>query len=198
MSNDELHDLLKASKVPERSDQHWEIFPNEIMRAIERRGSSALKELHPVGPSFGRVWAIGLACACVVIAFVFGFWRGQESKSKASDFAAIQKYFREIELLFPNQLQAVVIDANGPRFVLSESANMPRSTPVVIRVCEGKRCKTVLTFSGQKIQVNNETCEVLLDSKGDVIVVGDDIVWSSAEGNSRRSMHVEARALEQL
>ena len=198
MTNDELENLLRTAKVPERTSDQWEEFPKGVMRAIRRNDTPVTADHRQLRSSFGSFWVFGLATACVFAAFVFGFWRGQQAHSKEKDIAAIQKYYREIESLFPNQLQAVVIDSKGPRFVLSDSANVARSIPLLVRICEGKQCKTVVTFSGQKIQLNDDICEVLLDSKGNVLIVGDDIAWSSAEGTSRLPVRLQARALEQL
>lgn len=197
MTNDELNKMLNASKVPERNHDYWADFPKDVSRAIARADRSSLIDPGSVR-SFNTSWAFGLAAACIIVAFAFGFWRGQRSNSRENDLVVIQKYYHEIESLFPNQLQAVVIDAKGPRFVLSEAANVPQSTPVIVRICEEKQCKTVVTFSGQKIQVDGATCEVLLDSQGNILLVGDEIAWSSADPRPRRQMRLEARPMEQL
>jgi hypothetical protein len=96
-----------------------------------------------------------------------------------------QKYFHEIEGLFPNQLQAIVLDQTGARLVLSPAADVPRSPPLYLRICGPDGCQRFVTFSGQQIRVNGEACEVLVDRRGRVLLVGRDTVWSGSDPSGK-------------
>ena len=98
--------------------------------------------------------------------------------------------------MFPNQVRAVVQDERGINVVLSETNDVPASTPLWIRVSEGDRERSFVTFSGQSVQINQERVEVLQDAQGGIILVGDRFFWSSGEpGRALDHLRIQARAL---
>jgi hypothetical protein len=198
MNNSELDHLLKSVPVPERPADYWEDFPPSVTRRIRASQSSALRR--PGQRSSPRLlWGLGFATACIAVAFIIGFWRGRESGLSASQTAAMQKYLREVEALFPNQVRAIVIDDKGPRLVLSEKADVPVSTPLWLNIRGKTVSQNVLTFSGQQIPVNGEVCEVLTDSEGHVLLLGERLVWSSAQpGAGQRGYRIQAQPLEKV
>jgi hypothetical protein len=111
--------------------------------------------------------------------------------------AQVQKCYREIEAMFPNQVQAIIFDEAGSRIVLAEKPGVPDSTPLYLRICGPQGCQQVVTFSGQEIQVNGENWEVLTDAAGNVLLVGNKFVWSSASHvHELGKYRVETRSLE--
>jgi hypothetical protein len=107
-----------------------------------------------------------------------------------------RKCFQEIQPLFPHQLQAIVFDRQGARLVLAETADVPVSPPLYLKICGPKGCQQFVTFSGQQIRVNGEVCDVLLDSQGNVLVVGGQLVWSSSKPAGKAgSYRIEAKLL---
>lgn len=144
----------------------------------------------------GPAFAIGLAAVCIVFGFALGFWKGRLSPATDPQLAEIQKCFREIQSLFPNQLQAIVFDQQGARLVLAEKADVPASPPLYIRVSGPKGCQRFVTFSGQQIQINGDVLDVLVDRRGDVLLVGAQWVWSSSQPAAPASGYrIEARPL---
>jgi hypothetical protein len=95
--------------------------------------------------------------------------------------------------MFPNQVQAIVFDKNGPRLVLADHANVPRSTPYYLKICATSGCEELVTFSGQQVQFNGEKYEVLADGKGQIILLGKSRVL--AETASSGPVRVEARPI---
>lgn len=180
MRDQDLNRLLQAAKVPERAPDFWAQFPKDVLDQLDRPEPVPT----PVRPAFAVrqwAWGLGLAAACIALGFFLGYWRGRDAQSPAAQYAALQKYFKEVEGLFPNQLQALVIDENGPRLVLSEKPDVPRSRPLYLVVQTPAGQKSFVTFSGQKIRVNGEECEVLESAEGHVLVAGRHFFWSSAE-----------------
>jgi hypothetical protein len=106
---------------------------------------------------------------------------------------------RETLAMFPNQVRAIIQDHDGMRLVLSEEADVPDSPPLWIKICNGKDCRVVVTFSGQSFQIAKETVEVLADAQGQVMLVGDRLFWS-ATGRSRSAaaLRIRARPLAML
>jgi hypothetical protein len=122
----------------------------------------------------------------------------QGHKSAGSDLqlAEARKCYGEVETLFPNQLQALVLDATGGRLVLAPEPNVPKSVPLYVKICGARGCQRVVTFSGQRIAVNGTFFEVLVDRQGKVLLVGEQSVWSSSEpGEKLDGYRIEARPL---
>jgi hypothetical protein len=209
MNDAELNEILKRAPVPEREADYWARFPGRVMAELERRRQAAPA---PAKTHASSAWAwtgvlrmllsrSALAAAVVVIClglgFYLGFWRGQRSLSNDPQLAAARKYFHEIEALFPNQVQAIVFDQHGTHLVLAQEPNVPASPPLYLKVCGPKGCQRFVTFSGQQIRVSGDVCDVLADGRGEVLLVGRQLVWSGAEAVAEGgSYQVEARALE--
>jgi len=141
-------------------------------------------------------WSMRVGAAAVVIGLAIAVWKYHEASDTKPQDTAMLKYFSELEALFPDQLRAVIFDNYGPRLMLSEQGNVPRSTPVYLKVCAAKRCQKVVTFSGQQVPINGDTYEVLTDAKGNLLLVGDNGVWSSAQPDSTSLPYViEGRLL---
>lgn len=191
MNNRELERVLKSARIPERSDGYWKEFPALVSRAARRQiaSSQAVEESH----RFTLRWAGGLAAACLVAGFWFGFYHGH-SAAKHEDFAAIHKCFLEIESMFPNQVRAVIFEKGEPRLELSGAPDVPASVPVIVRFREGKSSTLALTFSGQRIRIGGQLLEVLTGGSGEVILVGADSVWSSAEPKAGKA-RIDAKVL---
>ena len=84
--------------------------------------------------------------------------------------------------MFPNQLEAVVLDGSTPRLVLAEYPASGKGAPLFVRLCHGRGCQRFITYSGGRVSLNGENCEVLLNAQGNVIVTGERFAWSSGDG----------------
>lgn len=202
MKNSELEQVLKAAAVPERTQEFWERFPGRVLDEIRRRAPlpfskpSSYRSQQPIPFAFRLAFAAGLAAACITLAFWLGFWRGQHSATVDPQLAAVQKYFHEIEGLFPNQVQALVFDQAGAHLVLADRPDVPVSAPLYLKICDANACRRFVTFSGQKIRVNGDVFDVLLDRQGDVLLVGEQWVWSSSQPAAGAGRYrIEARPL---
>jgi hypothetical protein len=190
---DELDKLLRSAQMPERSPGYWEHFPKRVVallvgtdcRAHQRRltQSSAVRAVRVAAParlarrSSPTIWAAaGLATACVLIALLL-----RPHRPAPTDYA---KLYREITGLFPNQVRAIVEDERGVHLLLSEKPNVPSSPPLLVRVCEPQQCRSVITFSGQRVRLNGQTVEVLADGRGKVLVVGERSVVHPTEART--------------
>ena len=197
MNNPQLNHLLKSASVPEREPEYWDDFPQSVTRRLRSGIRSPAPRRIRSRYSPLLLWSFGLATACVVMAFAIGFRRGHESGLSASRVAAMQKYFLEVEALFPNQVRAIIIDERGPRLVLSEKPDVPASPPLMFRISGQSGSQSVVTFSGQQIAVNGDVCDVLTDAEGQVLLVGQTFIWSSGQrGSGQVPYRIAARALE--
>jgi hypothetical protein len=195
MNNNELDQILKSSRPPEKPAEYWEEFPAAVLRHLANESVR-----RPVlSPNRARlVWSFVLSLACVVILLVIGYAR---SAAPADQFALLQdrKALAQIFSLFPHRLQAIQQDASGIHLVLSESEDIPAAQPIWIKICNGKDCRAFVTFSGQQIQFAGQKVEVLQDDQGQVLLVGDRFAWSSGQPKSFDStQHIEAHLFNYL
>lgn len=207
MNNSELTECLKSAPVPEQGPEYWEEFPKRVLFEIQRR-EAALSRLKATKPAWMTAYAwrsgllsratlfAGVVLSCILLAFFLGVRQGRRSAGRERQFAEAQKCYREIESLFPNQVQGLVFDAQGMHLALAEQADVPAAPPLYITITGPKEVHRFVTFSGQRIRVNGDTFEVLVDRQGDVLLVGQQSVWSSSEpGNKAGPYRIEARPL---
>lgn len=211
MKHPDLDQWLKSAPEPERNPRYWETFPRRVSERIERE-KSAVSSPAPGKETFrplahwpwkcrpaALLWGMGFATACVLLGFAVGVWKERNVSSRQT--ARLEHYLREMQALFPNQVRAIIFEAQGPRLVISEKPDVSPALPVWVRLCERQQpCTTILTFSGQQIQINGETCEVLLGVDGNILLVGSHSFWSSADAKPTAfsRYHIEAQPLERL
>jgi hypothetical protein len=198
MNDAELNELLKSASVPERPDAYWERFPKRVILRVQVREATRRTSSASLGFSHifqtGRI-RLALASSLVLLTFAAFWWRKSESVSRDRDFVKVQKYFHEIDALFPKQVRAIVFDRQGTRLLLAEKPNVSDSQPVYLRICNGKGCQELVTFSGQRIELNNDPCEVLVTRQDEVIIVGEKLFWGSHEPRAPTRYRIEAKLL---
>ena len=195
MNKDELDSILKKARMPQPPDEFWEELPGRIARQLNRPSMEERPMRQNWFPRFA--WAAGTV-ACVLIAFAVGHWHGrmQAESAESQDILANVKLVRETLAMFPNQVQAIVKDTSGLHVVLSDSNNVAASPPLYVRVCDGKNCLSLVTFSGQEIQAGGQKMTVLADAQGGIILMGNDFVWSSDQkANPGSHLKIEAKTL---
>ena len=174
MNDSELNKLLNSAKVPERSTEHWEDFPGQVVRSLCSRRAAETTSAHPCRRP-ALAWGLALA-ACLVIGFLLAPWR---SANQANVLLQNGKLVSEVVAMFPNQVQAIIQDETGLHISLSETPNVPQSQPLWIKLCDGKQCRWIVTFSGQVVQINGQSVEALADASGGVMLAGENFFWSS-------------------
>src|ERR1017187_779108 len=197
MNDFELEKKLKAAWVPEREEDYWESFPRLV---------SAKLRTTPAGrPASERhwlprlAWGGGIAFACLMIGFAVGQWQGRVEKSDPYALLQNEKALREVLTLFPNRVRAIVQDKRGVQLVLSDQADVPASTPIYVHICDGKQCSSLVTFSGQELEIAGQKVTVLADAQGGVIVTGPRFAWSSNRpGGASGGLKIEARSLNSI
>jgi hypothetical protein len=174
MNKPELESILKSARLPEIPGESLEMFPRRIVASLKRNDSPA-RSARNFSPHLA--WACGLA-ACVIIAFAIGHWSGRMETIPATDNLASTTFIRETLAMFPNRLRAIVQDERGINLVLSENADVPISSPLYVHICDGGHCSSLVTFSGQEIQIAGQKVTVLADTHGSVILSGPHFMWS--------------------
>ena len=194
MNNPELESILKRARQPEIPEESLAMFPRRIVARLKSDDTSTRVTRNLV-PRIA--WAFGLM-ACVVIAFGIGRWHGrmETEKTLATDSLANLKLISETLAMFPNRVRAIVQDEHGLKLVLSDTDDVPASSPLYVRICDGKHCSSLVTFSGQEIQVAGQKITVLAGADGKIILTGDKFVWSNTERHLAGSrLKIEAKNL---
>jgi len=196
MNDFDLEKKLKAAQVPSRDEDYWESFPRLVSAKLRSAPATRLVERHWL-PRLA--WGGSIAFACLVIGFVFGHWHGQQQKNDAYALLQNEKVLREVWTLFPNRVRAVVQDEHGLQLVLSDQPDVPTSTPLWVKICDGKQCASLVTFSGQELEIAGQKITVLSDAQGGIILEGNQFVWSSS-GNllGPGNWNIEARRLKAI
>ena len=118
------------------------------------------------------------------------------ARHSESDVLASASVVQETLALFPNRVLAIVHDEHGLNLVLSDQADVPSSTPIYVRICDGEHCTSQITFSGQEIQIAGQKLTVLSDGGGGIILEGKQFVWSStSQIHARSNLKIQAKPL---
>jgi len=193
MNDSELNRLLKAAKVPERSGDFWTELPRRVVGGLHWRPAAPAPEPNWF-PRLG--WGLAALATCLVIGFVIGHRHGL---SEADRLLQSPKMIQEMLAMFPNRVRAIVQDERGISLVLSDNPDVPASTPLWLSISDGKHSSTLVTFSGQELQVAGKKLEVLANARGQVMVVGDRLLWSSAGANrTSGNLRIQAKPLDVL
>jgi len=192
MNNSGLDSILKKARVPERPDDFWEFFPRRVINGLARNPS--LSGRARADHSFLARWAWALATAVGVLAAVLAIhWNGAKT---SPDVLASLKLVDETMAMFPHRVRAIVQDEHGLRLMLSEQGDVPASTPLYVKICDGRHCSSLVTFSGQEVQFAGQTLTVLADAHGGIILEGNKLLWSSTEPlYSDNHLKIEAKNL---
>ncbi len=113
---------------------------------------------------------------------------------------AQQQMLIELTDLFADRLSAVVSSDRGTDLYLSNEAPVRSNQPVFVQVCEKNgRCVRIISFSGRSFQAvcggKTLELEVLLTGKGQVLVYGKNVFWSSAGNGASGDFRFRAEAL---
>jgi hypothetical protein len=194
MNNSELDDKLKAAREPAQPKDYQAAFSQIVLanlRSATWKPAPARRSLLP-----RLSWGLATA-ACVVLAFAIGHRRGQSEVVAGKDVLANARLVQETLALFPNRVRAIVQDERGLNVVLSDQENVPASTPIYVRICDGKNCSSLVTFSGQEIQIAGQNLTVLSQPDGGIILEGNKFVWSSSERvYAGKALKIEAKNLK--
>lgn len=182
LTHKELDEMLKTVRIPERSADYWKHFP---MHVISQLRDQPILRSENKKPSVAWRWGFGLATACSIALLILFSKQGRDERKPPPDQVAhYRKVFQEIDLLFPNQVESITSELQGLKIVLTDKPQASASAPLLLRICDGDHCRDVITFSGQQIQIGQELCDVLVDSRGHIIVTGRQMIWCSEDAMS--------------
>ncbi len=191
MNNSELEKKLKSARDPELGAEYREAFSQAVLDQLRSSRPRLAPARHLWRPRL--VWGFATAAA-LLLAFALGHWHGRTAAD--GDVLADSRLIQETLAMFPNRVRAIVREGHGMRLVLSEQADVPVSPPIYVRICDGSDCSSLVTFSGQEIQIAGQRVTVLSDATDGIILEGNHFVWSSSgSGPMAPGLKVQARMI---
>jgi hypothetical protein len=191
MNDDLLKKRLAGLKVPAPDETARE---RALHRALVALKNAPVELPRTSRPFLWRWAAVAGACAAVAILAVW-----QAGRPVGDELAAWQRTLREVEMLFPGQVNAVIERDGAVDLELSEGTSGGTSQPVVVEFVRGASVLRVLSYSGRKVCVDlgeDRACfEPLITAEGRVILSGEDFLWTADHPVSRGGYRVEARFL---
>jgi hypothetical protein len=191
MNKFNLNSMLKAAKTPEGSEKYWDELPRAVLAQLRRPATASSSSRPNWTPRLA--WGFVVFAACLAMVLSVRHWHGE---NLSPDALQSTKLIRETLAMFPNRVRAIVQDEHGLNLVLSENEDVPASTPIYVRICDGKQCSSFVTFSGQEIQAAGQKVTVLADARGGIILTGSQFVWSNTErSHAGNRLKIEAENL---
>lgn len=103
---------------------------------------------------------------------------------------------------FPGLLKAVVFGENGSDIQLRDNPSSLPSQPIVIELRKGSEVIRVVTFSGERLSLKLGNSTYTLDvveagqgNKGNVIISGDNFIWSPEQDSQPLGYKIKAQVL---
>jgi len=199
MNDTNLDAKLKAAREPARPKEYQADFTQAVLKILRSSPRETAREEKGKArqPWLPRLaWGMATA-ACILIAFAIGHWRGQTESKAGKDVLANTEFIQETLAMFPNRVRAIVQDERGMNMVLSDKEDVPATTPIYVRICDGQKCLSLVTFSGQEIQIAGQKMTVLAQSDGGVILDGGHFAWSSGgPAYAAKGLKIDAKNLK--
>jgi hypothetical protein len=197
MNDFEFEKKLKAAQVPARDEDYWESFPRLVSAKLR---AAPARRLEPERRWLPRLaWAGSIAFACLVIGFAIGRWHGRINQGDPYALLQSGKLLHEVMTLFPYRVRAIVQDAQGVQLVLSDQPDVPASTPLWVKISDGKNSIALVTFSGQDLEIGGQPVTVLADARGGIILTGPRLAWASDQPDGLcGGLKIEAKNLNPI
>lgn len=160
---------LRIPAICEESRERALHLALEAFRVTEAPSESA--------PRFSWMMAGSIAAAACLLATMLWFWQGTNHEQTL----ASARLLAEMELLFPRQVTAVILDGSKMRIDLADvPADDPSDQRIRVTLRRGNHFLSVLTYSGRRVCLELDHRQVcftpLLDGEGSIFVVTDNNV----------------------
>jgi len=191
MDNPELDRHLRAVPGPALTPAYRQAFTEKVLANLRSAPVRTLPPRRSWTPRFA--WALATA-GCIVLAFWIGRWHGRAEAGE--DVLANAKLIHETLALFPHRVRAIVRDQHGLNLVLADDGDVAASPPIYVRISDGKNSASMVTFSGQEIQLGGEKLTVLAEADGGIILEGKQLLWNNGRAIvAAKGMTIQARNL---
>lgn len=197
MNDQELKDRLNALKIPGCDERARDRALHRATVALAN-AEEPKNEARLMGWTGRLLWTVGCAMAAAVI-FVSLQAPVPLIQPKAQELADDLKILKQMEALFPGQIDAVIQKSGAVNLELAAEQSLPSDQPILVRLISGKQSIQIMSYSGRKVCVELEgsrTCfEALLNNDGNVILNGRDFIWTPQLPVTVAGYRIEAKKL---
>ena len=200
MNGRDLKKFLGRLEVPAASATAKERARYRASAAFLNAGDTASSESADAGSRGGRGRWVFAACASLAcLLAVLHFFRGGTSAGDKPALASARTTLEQVEMLFPGQVNAVIQRGGDLDLELSDAPAGGDSQPVVVEFLRGDDAVRVISYSGRRVRVmlggSIASFEPLVTSEGEIILSGEDFLWTPERSWAPSGYRVEARFL---
>ncbi len=202
MTDHDLRHSLAAHQIPGPSAQARE-------RALHRATIALANSTHTTSTdtrrrSLGIGFALSTltATAAIILCAWFALRPAPVQTATATTSPTGGDLLAKTGLLFPGQLNAIVIQDGETRLDLSPTATLPApdDQAVLVELTRNGHTLRVLGYSGRSVSIEFDGTELrfvpLLTATGDILLSGDNFIWSKAEPAKIAGWNVSTQTLE--
>ena len=196
MTDSELNQKLAAARSPKLDPDYADDFSRTVFARLRSALAPRIPAARPWLPRL--VWSTSFAVFFLIAGFAIGHWRGsgETDRAAAGNLLANAKLINETLAMFPHRVRAIIQNEHGLQLVLAEQPEVPDSPPLFVKICDGKNCSSLVTFSGQDLEIAGQKISILADGNGGIILEGSQFIWSSTGHNPlRNGLRIEAKCL---
>ncbi|HWD20829.1 MAG TPA: hypothetical protein VHB20_16300 [Verrucomicrobiae bacterium] len=115
MKDSELEAMLRAARLPEKSEEYWDAFPGELARRASR---PRMERTPPPRLALASLaWGGALTMACVVLGFGLGQVNGHALRGVWRE----EHKWREELAVVPHQLCAMMQPERGMQWLVADA-----------------------------------------------------------------------------
>lgn len=186
---------LDELKIPQASK---EARQRTIKMSLDQYDQSSSNQQYLV------VFWRGVAVASLLLLVTLGYFNMGSNSSTNPQVANLsnqenQTILAETKSLFNKNLAAVVKQDGMYDVVLANSDNNTQEEPIIVTLEKGGKKTQIISFNGQNLDLNlagkQISLELLLSGDGNVIVIGDDFIWSQASSTGLSDYEIHAEEL---
>ncbi len=195
MNDNELRRQLRPFNVPPASDAARERARHGALIAFQQGSSAPVEKISTRG--FIWLWP---AAATLVVVVALALICLPKHHNDSENLANDRQMLRQVEDLFPDQVNAVVEDHGKVDLSISQTPVVGSDQPVLLVFQRGHDTIRVLSYSGHRLCVmlgQTENCfEILATPNGGVILEGKDQAWLATERTQISGYSLRAQTLE--
>ena len=199
MGERDIDEQLKQLLVPDAAAGTEDQAVRHALQALEQWEAPVVRPRGLASPA----WKLAGACAVLVLVLCIGlrhlFPPAPQGASWAEQVARDERVLQETLELFPDHLQAIVMENGETKIVLGEEPQFFRSQPLLVTLTRDSRTTRIVGFSGELVQAgvaqDQLTLELLVTAEGHVLLSGDDFFWSSQRPGVAGGYTIQAQPL---
>jgi len=195
MNDGQLRQRLSELRVPLATESARARAKHRALIAL-RPGDAPAPAVTDKSTLWKWIGVSAALCACVVVLIAMI----HRPQAPTENLVGDRQFLRQIEMLFPGQVDAVVEQNGHVDLSIAQSSLVGSQQPVLMVFRKDSSSIRVLSFSGHRVCVllgkEHRCFDVLATTNGGVILESDDNVWVTSHPVIVAGYSVQAQTLE--